>query len=404
MAEWQPVQIISPEMKLHIPVINLEDQPHRDREAIARQLLSEEAARPFDLSEGPLLRVLLARLAEEDHMALLTMHHIISDGWSMGVLIRELSTLYEAFDKEQPSPLPDLPVQYADYAIWQREWLTGEVLEEHISYWKRRLSNLPVLQLPMMSKRPCVQTFRGASKNLSLPGGLAERLKSLCNREGVTLFMLLLSAFKTLLHRYSGQEDIVIATGIANRNRTETEGLIGFFVNMLVLRSDLSGNPTFQELLHRVRDVTLGAYTYQELPFDKLVEVLRPQRELASNPLFQAVFVFQDAPMSTARLADLTFSPIDIETKTSHFDLTLEVIDTRQRLMGAVHYNTDLFDEATVAQMLDNYSALLQTVADNPGLRLLDVPLAVSGAADRSGSGSNQPQDFENEQFMFGMN
>src|SRR5690606_22415481 len=241
--------------------------------------------RPFDLVKGPLLRSTLLRMADAEYILLLTMHHIVSDGWSMGVLFRELIALYEAFAKGRPSPLSDLPIQYVDFAVWQREWLVGPTLEKQLEYWRARLESLPVLRLPTDRPRPSAATFRGAYHEWQVPAELTRRIGALAGAHRCTPFMVLLAAFKVLLSRYTGQEDIVVGAPIANRNRAEIEPLIGFFVNNLVLRTDLSGDPTFEEVLARVRDVTLGAYAHQDLPFEKLVEELQPERDLSRNPL-----------------------------------------------------------------------------------------------------------------------
>jgi hypothetical protein len=256
--------------------------PEGQREAKARELATEETSLPFDLTAGPLLRATLLRLKPEEHILLLTMHHIVSDGWSMGIFYRELSALYEAFSKGNASPLPELPIQYADFTVWQREWLQGKKLEEQLTFWKEQLRDITTLDLPTDHQRPSVQTFHGAKYTVQLSQDLTEALQGLSRKEGVTLFMTLLTAFQGLLHRYTGQDDIVVGTPIANRNRAEIEGLIGFFVNTLVMRTDTSGNPVFRELLKQVRKSTLDAYAHQDLPFEKLIMELQPERDLAA--------------------------------------------------------------------------------------------------------------------------
>ncbi|MBA3356383.1 MAG: amino acid adenylation domain-containing protein, partial [Pyrinomonadaceae bacterium] len=279
MTDGDPVQVIAPAMSVELPVVDLSDLSESEREAEARRLATEEARRPFDLEHGPLLRATLLRLFEEEHVLLLNMHHIVSDGWSMGVLFRELGTLYQAFSIGNPSPLPELPIQYGDYAVWQREWLAGERLEQQLSYWKEQLSGAPpILNLPADHPRPAAQSYRGTRQSVRLSKKVTERLKALTQQEGSTLFTTMLAAFQTLLMRYTGQEDIVVGSAIAGRGRAEVEGLIGFFVNTLVLRTDLSGGPSFRELVGRVREVTLGGYEHQDLPFEKLVEELQPER------------------------------------------------------------------------------------------------------------------------------
>jgi hypothetical protein len=297
--QGEPMQVINPTLALTLAVTDLQQLPEAKREAEVRRLAGQEARRPFDLSQGPLLRATLLRLGEKDHVLLLTMHHIVSDGWSMGVLFREVSVLYEAFATGEPSPLSELPIQYADFAVWQRQWLQGEVLEKQLDYWRKQLEAAPpLLELLTDRPRPTIQAYRGARQALILPPSLTEALKALSLREEVTLFMMLLAGFKTLLYRYTGQGDIIVGSPIANRNRVEIEGLIGFFVNTLVLRTDLSENPTFRQLLRRVREVCLEAYAHQDLPFEKLVEELQPERNLGYSPLFQVMFILQNAPGS----------------------------------------------------------------------------------------------------------
>ncbi|HZI03336.1 MAG TPA: condensation domain-containing protein, partial [Archangium sp.] len=279
--EKQPVQVIHSEAVLPLPVIDLGELPQAEREAQVRRLAYEEAQRPFDLIRGPMLRLKLLELEDTRHVLLLTMHHIVSDGWSMGILIREVGALYEAFSSGKPSPLPALTLQYADYAAWQRGWLQGEALESQLAYWRQQLAQAPkVLELPTDKPRPPVQSYRGATLTRLMPRTVSDALTALCQREGVTPFMALLAGFQSLLSRYSGQTDVVVGTDIAGRTHADTEGLIGFFINQLVMRGDLSGDPTFRELLGRVRQVALGAYAHQDVPFEKLVEELKPQRDL----------------------------------------------------------------------------------------------------------------------------
>ena len=324
---------------------DLSAMPEGQREVKAKQLASEEASRPFDLVTGPLLRATLLRLKPEDHILLLTMHHIISDGWSMGILYRELSVLYEAFSKGKPSPLPELPIQYADFAVWQREWLQGKNLEEQLTFWKEQLRDITTLQLSTDHPRPPVQTFHGATHTVQLPMDLTEALQGLSRKEGVTLFMTLLTAFQGLLHRYTGQDDIVVGTPIANRNRAEIEGLIGFFVNTLVMRTDTSGNPVFRELLKQVRKSTLDAYAHQDLPFEKLIMELKPERDLSRNPIFQVMFALQNVPRfhPGTSWSDAE-SHMGIEDTRTRFDLEVHLSETMEGLKCTFVYNTDLFD------------------------------------------------------------
>jgi amino acid adenylation domain-containing protein len=371
----EPVQVIAPVLNLPVAVVDLGNLPEPEREAEVRRLATEEAQRPFDLAQGPLLRVTLLRLGDYEHVFLVTMHHIISDGWSIGVFIREAVALYGALSSGAPAPLPELPIQYADFAVWQREWLQGEVLESQLGYWRRQLADISALQLLTDRPRPQVQTTRGKRQSVALPETLSAALKALSRRDGATLFMTLLAAFKILLHRYTSQDDLVVGTPIANRNRLEIEGLIGFFVNTLVLRTDLAGNPSFRELLRQVREVCLGAYARQDLPFERLVEELHLERDLSRNPLFQVMFVLENISLRAAEMPGLTLSAIEADSETALFDLTLQVMDTKQGLTAAFVYNTDLFEAATIARMLGNFQTLLEAVVADPEQRLSDLPL-----------------------------
>ncbi|GAX45183.1 McnC protein [Tolypothrix sp. NIES-4075] len=384
MVQGQPVQIINPTLKISLPIIDLRQLPQAEREIQARQLTTQEAQRPFNLSTDSLLRVTLLQLDETEHILLLNMHHIVSDGWSIGVLIGEIAALYTAFSSGQPSFLPKLAIQYADFAQWQHEWLQGDVLETQLAYWQKQLNGISMLNLPT-DRRPAVQTYQGARQLLQLPKSLSEALETLSQQEGVTLFMTLLAAFKILLYRYTQQEDIAVGSAIANRNRSEIEQLIGFFVNSLVLRTDLSGNPTFRELLSRVKEVALGAYAHQDLPFEKLVEELHPERNLNQNPLFQVVFALQNAPMSALELPGLILSPLEFDTTTTRFDLEFHLwereannqlwVDSSKGISGFVIYRTDLFDEATITRMLEHFQILLEGIVANPEQRIANLPL-----------------------------
>ena len=374
--EEEPVQVIAASANVSLPVIDLSRFSETEREDEARRLAREEADKPFDLRQGPLFRTALIRLGKYDHVLLLTLHHIVSDGWSMGVLYRELSALYQAFANEEPSPLADLPIQYADFAVWQRDWLRGEVLENQLSYWKKQLDGIPaVLNFPTDRPRPARQSYRGARQSIELSSELTQGLKTLSRKEGVTLYMTLLAAFQILLHRYTGQDDIVVGSPIANRNRIEIEGLIGFFVNTLVLRTDHSGNPTFRELLRRVRETALEAYAHQDLPFEKLVEELRPDRDLSRSPLFQAMFVFQNAPVGELNCKGLNVSPMRMAGETTKFDLTLSVNEGAPGLRAGLQYRTDLFDDATITRFLGHFKILLEGIVANPEQRISDLPI-----------------------------
>jgi amino acid adenylation domain-containing protein len=369
-------QIISPPAGLTLPVVDLQKLHEDEQEAEIQHMISEVVKPPFDTAQGPLFRTKLLRLAKEEHLFLVAMHHIIYDGWSQAVFLRELGALYRVFCCGRPSPLPELPIQYADYAIWQRQWLQKEVLDSQVGYWKKQLGgDLAVLQLPTDRPRPAVQTYGGAVKLISLSENLKIGLYELSRSEGVTLFMTFLAAFNVLLYRYSGQEDIAVGSPIANRNQPEVKDLIGFFVNTLVLRSDLSGNPSFKELLARVRQMTLDAYDHQDLPFEKLVEELQPARDLSYSPLFQVMFVWQNIATKSVELPELTLTPVAVPNKASMFDLTLYMWKREEELSGAFEYNVDLFDAATIAVMAGHFKTLLAGVVADPNQNLSELPL-----------------------------
>lgn len=370
-----PLQVIHEQMSIEIPVIDLSEMSEHGRLPEAMCIVTNEAHLPFDLVQGPLVRTLLVRLSTNEHLFLLAFHHIIFDGWSGNILLKELMMFYEALLTGSPPNLPPLPVQYADFAAWQREWLQGEVLEQEISYWKRQLDSVPALQLPVDYPRPPVQTHKGAGQTTIVPMPLADALRELGRSEDATLFMILLAAFKALLYHYTGQQDIAIGTVVANRNRAELEGLIGFFVNTLVLRSDLSGDPSFRSILRRVRTVCIGAYAHQDLPFEKLVEVLQLERDLSRTPLFQILLVLQNMPETTLQFSHLLFHALEIDTRTAKFDLALFIGDVPQGLDIEVEYNTDLFDASTITRMLTHLGVLLKAVAAHPDLPLSQLPL-----------------------------
>jgi amino acid adenylation domain-containing protein len=379
VVDGSPVQVIAPAFDVPLPVEDLSSLPGAEREEAVQRRAHEAARKPFDLERGPLFRARLLRLGEEEHVLLISMHHVVSDGWSMGVLRGELATLYEAFSSGRPSPLAELPIQYADYALWQRQWLTGEVLEEQLSYWKGQLADVGALELPTDHPRPAVQTHRGARQKLVLPESLTEALKGLSRQEGTTLFMVLLGAFQALLARYSGQEDIAVGSPIAGRNQAETEGLIGFFVNTLVLRTDLSGDPTFKELLGRVREVALGAYAHQDLPFERLIEELQPERDLSRTPLFQVFLNMVNVPSSRIELPDLTIEtilrPSELGEAEPKFDITLYAREREEGLELSAVYNADLFERDTISRMLGHFRTLLEGIAADPEQRLSSLSL-----------------------------
>ncbi|MCP4657722.1 MAG: amino acid adenylation domain-containing protein, partial [bacterium] len=393
-----PVQVIEPAAGVPLPGIDLRALAEPERRAAADQLASQEAQRPFDLGHGPVLRAVLLQLENEAHVLCLTVHHIAFDGWSMAVFLRELEALYRAFTAGRSLPLPEPEVQYADFAVWQRQWLRGEVLEAQLGYWREQLTELPVLELPCDRPRPAVQSFRGEVEEFPLPAELYRRLQELGEERGVTLFMTLLAAVQVLLGRHTGQRDFAVGTPVANRNRAETEGLIGFFVNTLVLRADLSGAASFAQLLARAREVALGAYAHQDLPFEKLVEELEPVRNLAQNPLVQVLFALNYAPPSIRELGPgLRVDPDGVATEQAKFDLTLSLSENEQGLRGAVEYSVDLFDVTTIRRFTAHLILLLQGVAGDPEKRVAELPLLAAGERQQllrewCGSGQEIPE------------
>ncbi|HEY4588251.1 MAG TPA: amino acid adenylation domain-containing protein, partial [Thermoanaerobaculia bacterium] len=375
-----PAQVVMPPAPFPLPLVDLSGLPEPAREAAARALAEKEASRPFDLARDAKLRALLLRLAAADHAVALTAHHVASDGWSMGILVREVAALYPAFAARRPSPLPELPVQYADFAVWQRSWLHGEVLEREIDWWRCQLAGLPpLLELPTDRPRPAVQSSRGAERPVRLSSGLVGRAGELGRREGATLFMVLLAAFQAVLARASGQDDLAVGTPVAGRNRVEVEGLIGFFVNNLVLRGDLSGDPTFRELLGRTREAELAAQGHQDVPFERLVEELVAERSLAHAPLVQVVIALQNEPFGRLEIQDLRLRPVTLETAVAKFDLTLNLEEQGGGLAGMIEYATDLYDAATVDRLIAGCERLLAAAVAGPDRRLSELPLLSPG-------------------------
>jgi amino acid adenylation domain-containing protein len=384
LADDRLVQFICAHRPLALPVFDLRNLPAKERYARADQLAEQESRQPFDLTSDPLIRATLLLLSDQEHRLILTMHHIVSDAWSIGILVREVARFYDSFSSGKPSTLPPLPLQYADFAHWQRQWLQGEVLEKQLAYWKKQFAgSLPVLQLPFDRPRPPVQTYRGATKVFFLAAQSHQQIKTLVRREEVTMFMLLMAAFQTLLYRYSGQPDIAVGTFIANRKFAETEGLIGLFANTLVMRTDLSGNPTFRDLLGRVRQVALDALAHQDVPFEKLVEELQPKRDLSYSPLFQVAFMLQNAARPELSLSGLTIEPLMSDSGTAKFDLTMTMAEEVEgRLTGAIEYNTDLFNASTIARMLGHFQTLLEAAVADPQQRIADLPLLTKAEKD----------------------
>jgi amino acid adenylation domain-containing protein len=396
VAAGEPAQVIDEWEYRKLQVEDLSGLEREEREEEVERIAKEESGTGFDLSRGPLMRIRVLKLEEEQHAVLFTMHHIVSDAWSMGVLVREISELYQAMGDGRESPLPDLAIQYADYAYWQNQYLTGAILEKHLAYWKKQLGgNLPTLDLPADHPRPSVPSHRGAAKSFVFSPELTQSLKALSRREGVTTFMLLLAAFKTLLHKYSAQEDIILGTSALNRNRAEIEPLIGFFVNMLPMRTNLRGNPKFSELLRRVKDVTLGVYAHQDLPFERLVEEVRPKRSARQAPLFNVVFGVQNAPKEDLRLQGVQVRPINAEQEKARFDVTVWVTESGESMQVSWVYSKDLFEEATVARMHGHFETLLFNIVDRPDARLTTLKISATSAVRASHREEDDREDSE---------
>ena len=375
-AAGDPVQIVGPPFSVSLPVTDLSMLSGPERESAALALAGEGAGMPFDLARGPLFRIRLIRLSPEHHRVLFTLHHIISDGWSIGLLSDELTALYGAFAGGRPSPLPELPVQYADYAIWQRERLSGSVLERQLAYWRRQLAGeLPVLEFPADRPRPAVRSHRGAVHRAEFPETLTARLRALGTGEGATLYMTLMAAFKTLLFRYTGQEDSIVGTAIAGRTRLETEKLIGFFVNTLPMRTRLAPEIPFRELLARERRAALEAFEHQEVPFERLVEELRLPRDLSSTPIVQVMFALQNTPGTGDGSAGIRLDALEVDNGTSKFDLSLSVTEYAGGMRISLEYNTDLFEKRTIGALVGHFRNILEAVAADPGQRLAQIPL-----------------------------
>ena len=374
--DGNPVVQIQPSVTLPLNVIDLQTFNPIEQNEEVRHLALKEAQTPFDLATDVLLRVKILQLAKDENVVLFTMHHIISDGWSMEILVKELATLYTAFSANQPSPLPELAIQYVDFAIWQRQWLQGEILETQLDYWREQLGGiLPVLQLPTDYPRGRLQTFRGAIESFSLSPQLSQGIINLAKNAGVTPFITLLTAYKILLHRYTGQTDILVGTPVANRHRREIENLIGFFVNTLVLRTNLADNPSFQELLQQLKTTTWQAYDHQDIPFEKLVEILQPERDLSFNPLFQVKFRLENAPTEKLELPGLTITPVNRTEASAKLDLSLDMYETSEGFVGAFEYNRDLFAPETISRMVGHFQTLLTAIVEHPENLISELPL-----------------------------
>ena len=371
-----PVQVVAPTLALALPQTDLSALPHAERTLRADELARQEAWTGFDLAAGPLIRARLLRMSEEEHILLLTVHHIVTDAWSMGVLAREAAALYAAYALGEPSPLAPLQIQYADYAHWQRQWLGDEVLQAQVDYWARQLTDAPALStLPTDRPRPPMQTHRGATMVLRLPARLTAGLHAVAQQAQGTLFMVLAAAFNVLLWRHTGQDDLCIGMPVASRTRAELEPLIGLFVNTLVLRTLMRRGATFSELLHQVKGTTLDAYAHQDVPFEQLVEVLRPQRNTAYSPLFQVMLTLQNAPAQADEPAGLRFESLGQENTQAKFDLTLNIAEEGEQLKTEFEYNTDLFDAGTIERLAGHFTRLLEGMAADPQQRIGQLPL-----------------------------
>jgi len=380
----KPRQLIAPNLALPVSLVDLQHLVEAEREAEAQRLAATDARQPFDLRRGPLLRCTLLRLAADKHLLLLTMHHIISDGWSMGVLLNELTAMYAAFSENRPSPVRELPVQYVDFAVWQRERLQGKILETELAFWKKQLADAPRhLEIPTDYPRPAEQSFRGAIELLTLSSVEVAALKELSRNEDVTLFMTLLACLNLLLHQVTGSTDIVVGSSVANRNHLDTENLIGLFVNQLVLRTNMSGDPTFRELLKRIRQVTLSAYDHQDLPFQWLARALQPERSLSRNPLFQVTFAFQNLPPLVSESAGINWSLMGNDNETAQFDINLLVSESEHELCMAMQYSTDLFKAATIKRMLRLLEVIARRIVENPDARLSSLNAELTAASEQ---------------------
>jgi len=376
MIDGEPVQVISPFLRLTLPLLDLSELSEETAEATIQRYSTEEIHRPFDLSQGQLLRVAILRQTADRSTVFFMMHHIVGDGWSMGVLAEEITELYQAYVDGTPSPLPQLPVQYADYAVWQRQWLRGETLDRRSAFWKGRLGGgLPLLQLPIDRPRPALFSYRGAAIPFEISADVTESIKHICRLENVTLYMFLLAVCNVILHRYTDQDDIVVGTPVANRNRPEIEGLIGFFVNTLAMRVKLSGRSNFRQVLKAVRQTAIDAFANQDLPFEKLVEELQPERNLSHSPIFQVLLVLQNAPVEDVRLPGVVMSAKGFQQNTAKFDLTFQFVEINRHLIGSLEYNTDIFADTTIERIVRHYRQLSEAAVENPDRPISELPI-----------------------------
>jgi len=400
--EGHPVQVVAPPQTVPLPIVDLSTLPERTRRREAHRIATEWGWLPLDIEHGPLMRTVLLKTAAERHALLMTLHHIITDGWSFGILYNELSTLYNAYSKNQPSPLRELEVQYGDFAVWQRARLQGEFVAEHLSYWKQQLANVPArLEIPTDHPRSTVSTHKGAAIETKLSNELTNQIRTLSSRESATLFMVTLAAFQVLLCRYSGQEEICVGSPLAGRKQRHTESLIGFFINTLVLRTDLSGNPSFRELLARVRDMCLAAHAHQDTPFERLVAELKPDRRSGQSLFFQVWFTLQNARREAPSLAGLTLSPLGVGVKKAQFDLSLLLWEEPENINVCLVYDTGLFEPETAARILKDYEMLLQQVSAQPEQRIWEIPFYESNTGESADTSFLQDVEENEDQFVF---
>ncbi len=376
MREGQPVQVVAPATTISISTIDLQTLSPMEREPEMQRQATMEVRQPFDLTHGPVMRAALLCLAAEDHVFVLTVHHTVFDGWSAEIFWREFAALYQGYCTGQPTQLPALSIQYVDFAAWQQQRLQSEHLDAQLAYWRQQLQgHLPILSLPTDRPHPPIRTDRGTRQRFRCTPSLTMTLKTWSQQHGVTLFMLLLTAFKALLYRYTGETDLLVGTPVASRLQTETESLIGCFVNTLVLRTDLSGNPRFREAVERVRTVALNAYAHQELPFARLVQALQPERSTSHHPLFQVMFILHNTPSPTRQLWGLDVQPVTVDSGTSPFDMTLSMQETDLGLRGWIEYNTDVFEAATISRLQGHWQNLLAAIASHAEQPLATLPL-----------------------------
>ncbi|MEH2128465.1 condensation domain-containing protein [Nostoc sp.] len=394
--DGRPIQIIHENLELKLSILQNFDSD-------IQSLILQESQKPFDLSQLPLLKATLLHLKEDEHLLLITIHHMISDGWSIGVLIQELATIYAAFSVGKPSPLPELSIQYADYAYWQRQWLQTDVLQPQLDYWKQQLNgSAPLLQLPTDRPRPAIQTFKGKKEFFTIVGEIKEAVKNLNKQEGVTLFMTLLAVFQTLLYCYNKQDNILVGSPVLGRNWQETENLIGFFINTLVFRTDFSGNPSFRQVIQRLRACALDAYAHQDLPFEKLVEELQPERNLSYNPLFQVMFILQNAPIPAIEIHDLNMHPEEVDVGTSKFDLKLSIWESDREINGSWEYKIDLFDATTIRRMVRHYEVILRSILQKPDIQVNElINLLVEVDRQQQSQQEKELQDISRNKLKF---